>query len=267
MMSSLFSPVASAFGRFRRGAAPVPAVDPRDPQAKVRANSRAVWNEWVGGWRFRERVAFGAMCFLAVVVLCDSIAIVREAGKPTIPPVVITVDKFGQVVDVSRPVPTTMSDNATRHFLGLFVMNTFGTNNSATALTDQYTLVRDMWLEGSSAEQTITSYWNKYSPLRKMADGTLQIPVAPREFYRIHVTSYLPQGRTTDGAELWELEWTSQAIQSDGSAQAPILFRGRIAFQRRTAPPSGLSDQQIADFWNTNPFGIAVEELTWDNVQ
>jgi type IV secretory pathway TrbF-like protein len=258
--------VIGLLGRLR-GPRELPTVEVLDATTRVRENSRGVWNEWVGNARFRERVAYGFAGVFAVVVLCESIALVKEAGKPLIPPAIITVDGYGQVRDVRRPVATQMDDRVLKYFLATYVSAIFATVNSASALSAQYQRARFMTLPGSAADMSINGFWDRFSPLRKMRDGTLQIPVAPRQNVGIHVTSYLPDGQTTDGADAWELQWTAQPIGLDGVTGLPTLYRGRLAFKRSAAPPAWVKPEQLDDYFIANPFGIAVEELQWDTVR
>jgi type IV secretory pathway TrbF-like protein len=247
---------------FFRAGPSIPEVSYKDPQARVRANSRAVWNEWVGGWRVRERI-FAAFA-LGALVLCiiEALANFKEAGKPSIPPAVIFVDGYGQVRDVIRPTESAMPDIALRHFLSQEVSDIFATSTLASAMGAQYERARTLLVPGGECFLTVQRYWDRYSPLRKMHDGTLQIPNPPQQTVEIKVTSYLPQGTAPNGDLVWELQWTATPRNSDGTDGADTLYRGRLAFTRKD-PPAGSSD----DVYIANPFGIQIDDCQWDQVQ
>jgi type IV secretory pathway TrbF-like protein len=228
---------------------------------RVRHNSRAVWNVWVGTWQYREKVAIGVAALFGAIALLEGAALVKEAGKPSIPPAIITVDGFGQVRDVARPVLAPMTDTPTKHFLGQFVQDVFEISTSADVLADQYSRARYFLVPGSTAFLDVQRYWDRYSPLRKMADGTLQIVNPPKQTLRLHVTSFLSQGKSADGGEVWELQWTSTPRDHEGNDLSPTLYRGRLAFKRGMLPDN--SD----DATYANPFGILIESFTWDQVQ
>lgn len=228
---------------------------------KVRHNSRAVWNVWVGTWQYREKVALAAAGTFAVVALLEGVALMKEAGKPSIPPAVITVDGFGQVRDVARPVLAPMTDVPTKHFLGKFVQDVFEMSTSADVLADQYSRARYFLLPGSPAFLDVQKYWDRYSPLRKMGDGTLQIPNPPKQTVRLHMTSFLFQGKASDGADVWELQWTATPRDDQDNDLPAVLYRGRIQFRRGSLADS--SDDAVY----ANPFGMLVEDFTWDKVQ
>lgn len=228
----------------------------------MRENSRAVWNEWVGGWRYRERIAYGFAAVFGLIACFEGAALVKEAGKPAIPPAVITVDGFGQVRDVRRPVLSPMGDAPTRYFLGQLVSDVFTISTSADDLAAQYGRARYFLIPGSAAFLGVQRYWDRSSPLRKMANGTLQIVIPPKQTIHVHVTSYLAQGKTLDGAEVWELQWTLTPRDPDGTDQPPTLYRSRLTFKRANPPKDTSDDALIA-----NPFGIAIDTFTWDQVR
>jgi type IV secretory pathway TrbF-like protein len=249
------------FGRHRT-VSEIPAVTTRGIDRAVRENSRAVWNEWVGGWRYRERVAYAFAAAFGVIACFEGAALVKEAGKPAIPPAIITVDGFGQVRDVRRPTLAPMGEAPTRFFLGQLVADVFTISTSADDLAARYSVAREYLVPGSPAFVDIQKYWDRFSPLRKMADGTLQIVNLPKATVHVHVTSYLDRGAGADGDEVWELQWTLTPRNPDGSDATPTLYRGQLAF-RRANPPKDTSEAALID----NPFGIAVDAFTWDVVR
>ena len=228
---------------------------------QVRHNSRAVWNAWVGTWQYREKVAISIASGFAVIALLEGVALAQVAGRPSIPNEVITVDGFGQVRDVARPVLSPMTDMPTKHFLGKFVQDIFEISNSADTLAQQYSRARFFLVPGSPAFVGVQKYWDRYSPLRKMGDGTLQIPNPPKQTVRLHMTSFLDQGKASDGAEVWELQWSATPRDAQDNDLAPTLYRGRIQFRRGQLSDS--SDDAVY----ANPFGMLVEDFMWDKVQ
>jgi type IV secretory pathway TrbF-like protein len=246
----------------RRRSAEVPSVAGNDVDRHVRENSRAVWNEWVGGWRYRERIAYSFAAAFGLIALFEGAALVKEAGKPAIPPAIITVDDFGQVRDVRRPVLSPIGDAPTRHFLAQFVDDIFATSTSGDEIAAQYGRARYFLTPGSAAFLEVQQYWDRTSPLRKLTNGTLQIVVPPKQTIHVHVTSYLAQGKSPDGAEIWELQWTLTPRELDGTNETPTLYRGRLTFKRPNPPKDTSDDAVIA-----NPFGIAIDSFTWDQVR
>jgi type IV secretory pathway TrbF-like protein len=235
------------------------ATTAKDVQAKVRENSRAVWNEWVGGWRARELTAFGVAGAFALHGLIADIGWWQAAHQPVLPASIITVDRYGQVLDARKPMQLAQyTDLQLKHAIYAYLQCVFRIYNGAQAMADDYQCARDYMLPGSQAFVDVQLYWDRYSPLRKMPDGTLQMPNPPKDEVEIGVPSFISRGKTTDGADVWDLSWTATATSLDNGTQfEPQRYTARLEFVRSY---DGMDDAAKL----VNPFGIRVRFFKWD---
>ena len=231
-------------------------------EARVRAHSKEACNECVGSARARELAAWciGGAC--ACVALICAIGWWQAAHQPPLPPVVITTDGQGQVLDYKRPreVPK-YRDVDLKHYLGQYAGDVFTIYNSADVLAMQYERARLFMVPGSQAWLEVQRYWDRYSPLRKFPDGTLRMPNPPERKVEVTVPSFIPRGKTSDGAEIFDLSWseTSTSLKDEGDSTAQ-RFTGRLEFVRSYDTPGNDADK----FLIANPYGIRVRFFKWD---
>ena len=228
---------------------------------RIGAGSRSVWTTWVGTWQFREKIAYGLVVILLGIIVVQAIALVRDAGKPTIPPAVIMVDRYGQVLGVQRPTLSPIGDAPLKHFLLQFVSDVFDTSTSADDMASQYTRVNYMLAAGSPAFLAVQAYWDRYSPLRPTTTGRLVMPNPPRSTVSLKVTSYLYQGKSATGDDIYEIQWTTTQRDPNDDTTPGTLYRGTLQFHR--AQLNDTSDTAVI----ANPFGIQVTHFVWDTVR
>jgi type IV secretory pathway TrbF-like protein len=231
-------------------------------QASVRTNSKEAWNEWVGSARARELAAWIIAGACAGVALMCTIGWWQAAHQPVLPPVVITTDAQGQVLDLKRPreLPR-YRDVDLKHYLAQYVSDVFSVYDSADVLAMQYERARMFMLPGSQAWLGVQRHWDRYSPLRKFPDGTLRMPNPPERKVEVSVPSFLPRGKTADGAEIYDLSWSETATSlKDASDAITQRYTARAEFVRSYDAGAADADR----FYIANPYGLRLRFFTWD---
>lgn len=229
---------------------------------RVRANSRDAWNEWVGRARARELAASLIACTSACVALLCALGWWQAAHRSVLPPVVITTDAQGQVLDFKRPreLPR-YRDVDLKHYLAQYISDVFAVDDSAHGLAVQYERARMFTLPGSECWRDVQRHWDRYSPLKKFPDGTLRMPDPPERRVEVTVPSYLPRGTTSDGAEIVDLSWTETSTSlRDDTNSASQRYTARVEFVRSYDTAGNDADR----FLIANPYGLRVRYCKWD---
>jgi type IV secretory pathway TrbF-like protein len=216
----------------------------------------------VGHSRVRELTASVIAGLCATSALLCAIGWWQAAHQPALPPVVITTDAQGQVLDFKRPreVPK-YRDVDLKHYLAQYISDVFSIYDSADVLATQYERARMFMLPGSECWRDVQRHWDRYSPLHKFADGTLRMPNPPERRVEVSVPSFLPRGKASDGAEIVELSWTetSTNLRDEGDAIAQ-RYTARAEFVRDYDAPGNDADK----FLIANPYGLRLRYCKWD---
>src|ERR1700681_277954 len=231
-------------------------------QARVRTHSKEAWNEWVGSARVRELVAAAVAGACAIVAAICAVGWWQAAHQPVLPPGVITTDAQGQVLDFKRPreLPK-YRDVDLKHYLAQYVSDVFQIYNSADVLATQYERARMFMLPGSQAWLEVQRHWDRYSPLHKFPDGTLRMPNPPERKVEVTVPSFIPRGKTSDGAEIYDLSWseTSTSLKDDSDVLTQ-RYTGRVEFVRSYDNSGKDADKALI----ANPYGFQFRFFKWD---
>ena len=210
------------------------AAEPVTPYQKA----AQVWDERMGAARVQARnwrtMAYG--CLTLSVVL--SAGVVWQAGRTTITPYVVEVDRLGDVRAVAAATQRyDITDAQIAYHLSRFIQN-------VRALSIDPIVVRQNWLDAYAyatdrAAATLNEYARENDPFSQVGEITKTV----------EVTSVV---RSSDDS--FEVRWIERRYRN-GALEATERFTGALTLvidQRRT-------EERL----RANPLGIYVHGLNW----
>lgn len=206
----------------------------------LRKRSQSVWNNYVGGSRLREGVAWGIAAVASVsAVIAISLA-ARYAGSIAYVQTTNTIDRYGQVLDRRAAMNRTTLDSEARGVIDNFIPAVFQIRASKQSMEDNATLAQSLMC-APTARVPVIGYWQTHSPLG--SDGSWR-PVMTEQ--NVKITSVLK--RPTNAFEyLVEFTLTSVDVQSEVPSVSQ-LYRADIALEQRLAP----TDTNLGGFCATH---------------
>jgi hypothetical protein len=204
--------------------------------AILQKRSKSVWNQYVGGSRLREGIAW-ALAAIGTTAGCigismaahyaNSISYVKETNS---------VDKFGQVVSRHAIIERTTDDALAKKAARDLVLNMFEIVNSKIAM-QAYAQTAQGLVCSNAARSTLVGYWDSQSPLK--ADGSWTPPQSERN---VHITSNL---RRPGSDHEYIVQFTLQDLDMSGGLPAtPVLYQSDIA----VAPNGAVTDDNIGGY-------------------
>lgn len=209
---------------------------PRDPYAAARGEFNEVWGSFVTqarNWRF-------IALMLGLVVILETIGLVRVASQSKFIPYIVEVDKFGAAQSVGFADHQHASDRIKRAYLVGFIRDVRRVTVDPIMQKEAVARTFAMVAEGSAAQQKVTEYFTATNPYRRGQTETVSTDVS--EPLRISDQS-------------WQISWKETTRDLTGKVLEERYWKATLAVAENPAS----SEEALL----LNPAGLYVTDIDW----